>query len=1540
MRYYVLLGLVCVSCALGMSQEERQVFLHNDLHIPSTSESKFTIDTWPDNNCHPDNGCYAIIQLEELPDEAQVSEMNELGISLLEYIPNKSYLARYQGSTTLELPSYITAITSISGAHKRPEASLSSNNSQEDGEVYDLVAVPFPGVNTVQLSQRLISLGAQITAYYPEYIYYQILPELLPDVLACPQLMFTEPQPTPFVPEGQGANSNGRINSLYQGPGQGYDGTGVSMAIGDDGRVVHLDIKGRLIDHTQYNTGDHGELTVGMAAGAGNIDPSAQGAAPGATVHLFDINPHEHLLNAIANYQQDRIVVTSTSYGDGCGDSYYIPAQSIDAQVSSLPVLLHFFSAGNHANDPCFNAYGMLGPAADGSYYNTITGGRKTAKNVMAIGNTYGNDLLVSSSSRGPTTDGRLKPDLVVQGQLDNTLGSNNTYRLSSGTSAAAPTAAGAATGLYQYYREANNGADPSSALIKAVMLNSADDLGIQGPDFSYGWGRLNAGKSLRVLQNQQYFSSDISHGQQQSFQLYIPPGTIEMKAMLYWHDPAGSLLSSRALVNDLDFSIQAPNNQKHLPWLPSHAAHLDSLSRPALPGVDRINNAEQVVLNNPVSGIYNLQVNGFQIPLGPQNFYIVYELIQTPMAFTFPEDGSTFVPNEQVIIGWDATGNAHSFGLDFSIDGGQSWQVIDNAIAGSSRNYQWYPPYNTSSSQLKFRLRRTNQQIISTGQAVLSAVPEFSISYQDANHAVLSWDAIPNASEYRIYLIGERYMGAIGSSTSTTYQAAAVVGEEYWYSVAPVFANNQEGRRAIAKYYEHYGCESNVRLSLQFDRYPGETAWSILDSDGEIRHSGGPYIDNPAHSFLEEIVCLPPGCFTLVVTDAYSDGMCCENGDGWFLLTDSNGNELASGGDFSSMSYQLFCVEPDQQSELSLETTIVNAVSCNGATDGTAYVTASGGTGNYTYNWSNNQNSPILNNVAAGQYTVTVSDGQQTAVASLTIEEPTAIIVNINSQAANCQDGIIVLQIFGGQAPYDINWSDGASGTVRTGLSAGDYFAIVQDSNGCLSSVSVNVAIGSPLLIQLDGQAPSCSAENSGAIQASISGGSGNYQIIWSNGEQNTTTINGLNSGTYSITVIDGICTQSASITLDAPSGYLANLISSPPSCSDSQDGLISAAVFGGLPPFSYQWSNGATTSTIFNVTPGFYQVTISDALGCTIVRNTTLTAPTPLLVSANIQNATPDTGGSISLDISGGTADYAVLWDHGAVGAQLFNLLPASYQAQVIDQSNCSTSITVIVEYDEPSNPEPHYCPVTGVNTNYEWIEAVIFNNETNTSGNDSGYGDYTNIIFEAISGTSQSISLHTGYSSTVYREYWAVWIDYNNDQDFTDLGEKVLALGPEFNSVSSSFQIPANIEGSRRMRVSMQYGSSPSPCANPSYGEVEEYTIAISPANDPNLRSAPPSLAPLTTTSPEVSTDNWSAFPNPSSGWIQLEGESIKTELLNIEVYDLQGKLIQAHPQQADQGFFKTNLDISQVKPGLYMIRVTGQDWSETIRILKIQ
>lgn len=711
MRHFVWAVLVCVFATAGKTQTENIIFLNNATIEPTRSEDKSLQLYWPTNNCDTENGCYAIVQISDALTAADRAELSALGIRLHRYIPNLAYLATYTGASPLVLPDVIVDVFPIQPHNKRPHNPLGTGISAEGGTHYNLVGIPFPGVSLAGLSADLAARGAVVTAVRDQMLYFRIGVDVLPAVLACPSLQYIESAPSLPIPEGNIGRTSSRATRLNILPGAGWDGTGIGISIADDGRVRHKDLQGRLLDNSTYDSGVHAEMTTGIAAGAGNIDPTAMGTAPGATIHLFDINGYAHLGNAPLYLTARGIPITSTSYGEACGDTYQLATAAIDDQVFQNSALFHVFSAGNHGNDPCANPYSWLGPNSFGQYHNTITGGRKAGKNVLAVGNVTSDDQLVLSSSIGPTPDGRIKPDLAAMGQLDYTMGANNAYQYSSGTSAAAPNVAGSVAGLYQYYRHANAGAYPASGLIKAILLNTADDMGVDGPDFRYGWGRANAGKALQVLQSGQYIQGSVQHGQQLSFQLPIAAGTQRVKLMLAWTDPAGSVLSPKALVNDLDLKLELPNGQQRLPWIPSSAANLDSLNREARPGLDRINNMEQVVMTNPAPGYYNIIVNGHLVPEGPQAFYIVYELEMMPMRLVSPQQGTRYVPGEQVLIAWDAVPNGQAFALEYSTNNGQTWTATANNISPKQLGHTWTVP-NVPTHQLKFRLTRAGQSV------------------------------------------------------------------------------------------------------------------------------------------------------------------------------------------------------------------------------------------------------------------------------------------------------------------------------------------------------------------------------------------------------------------------------------------------------------------------------------------------------------------------------------------------------------------------------------------------------------------------------------------------------------------------------------------------------------------------------------------------------------------------------------------------------------------------------------------------------------
>jgi hypothetical protein len=154
-----------------------------------------------------------------------------------------------------------------------------------------------------------------------------------------------------------------------------------------------------------------------------------------------------------------------------------------------------------------------------------------------------------------------------------------------------------------------------------------------------------------------------------------------------------------------------------------------------------------------------------------------------------------------------------------------------------------------------------------------------------------------------------------------------------------------------------------------------------------------------------------------------------------------------------------------------------------------------------------------------------------------------------------------------------------------------------------------------------------------------------------------------------------------------------------------------------------------------------------------------------------------------------------------------------------------NCLTSCG-----PPPPPPPPAYCSSNGTNTNYEYVNKVVLGSINNTSGNNGGYGNYITLNTNLNPGTSYTITLTPGFSSGSFPEFWRVWIDYNGDLDWADTGEQV-AQGSGSSAINLSFTVPSGTTtGSKRMRVSMQYGAYPPTCGSFTYGEVEDYTILI--------------------------------------------------------------------------------------------------------------
>ncbi len=175
---------------------------------------------------------------------------------------------------------------------------------------------------------------------------------------------------------------------------------------------------------------------------------------------------------------------------------------------------------------------------------------------------------------------------------------------------------------------------------MKAIICNTANDLGNPGPDYSYGFGRMNLLRAVRLLDSARYFSGAARQASVDASSITVPANTAQLKVFLYWQDPAASPFAPLALVNDLDLQVIGPDGATTLPYI------LDTLpanvTNPATRGEDHINNMEQVVIDNPQAGAYTIKIKGTRIAQNNQQGYIVtYDPAPKEVELTYPFAGA-----------------------------------------------------------------------------------------------------------------------------------------------------------------------------------------------------------------------------------------------------------------------------------------------------------------------------------------------------------------------------------------------------------------------------------------------------------------------------------------------------------------------------------------------------------------------------------------------------------------------------------------------------------------------------------------------------------------------------------------------------------------------------------------------------------------------------------------------------------------------------------------------------------------------------------
>jgi gliding motility-associated-like protein len=452
-------------------------------------------------------------------------------------------------------------------------------------------------------------------------------------------------------------------------------------------------------------------------------------------------------------------------------------------------------------------------------------------------------------------------------------------------------------------------------------------------------------------------------------------------------------------------------------------------------------------------------------------------------------------------------------------------------------------------------------------------------------------------------------------------------------------------------------------------------------------------------------------------------------------------------------------------QAALSASISAQTNVSCYGGNNGSAMVTASGGTVPYTYLWSpvSGKTSDTANNLTAGTYTVTVTDSNGcTAIAIAIITQPQAALsASISSQTnVSCyggNNGSAMVTASGGTVPYTYSWSPASGKTSDTAnnLVAGTYTVTVTDSNGCMATA---IAIISQPLAALSASISaqtnvSCYGGNNGSAMVTASGGTVPYTYSWSPASGKTSdTANNLTAGTYTVTVTDSNgCMATAIAIITQPQASLSASISAQTnvSCYGGNNGSAMVTASGGTVPYTYSWSpaSGKTSDSANNLVAGTYTVTVTDSNGCMATAIAIITQPQAAL-SASISLQTNvlcygGNNGSATVTVSGGTVPYTYLWSpaSGKTSDTANNLTAGTYTVTVTDSNGCTTTATAIITQ-----------PLAALSTSVNVSSATICSGSLDTvsvsvSG---GTGSYS-YSWSPVEGNTDSITVNPSVTTT---------------------------------------------------------------------------------------------------------------------------------------------------------------------------------------------
>lgn len=741
-----------------------------------------------------------------------------------------------------------------------------------------------------------------------------------------------------------------------------------------------------------------------------------------------------------------------------------------------------------------------------------------------------------------------------------------------------------------------------------------------------------------------------------------------------------------------------------------------------------------------------------------------------------------------------------------------------------------------------------------------------------------------------------------------------------------------------------------------------------------DITISGGsePYLiswtkegDGSFSSSSEDLTNLSPGTYDLTVTDA-------------------NG---------SVVTLEVFIDEP-----LLLEATAGGTNNlCFGEVNGTASVLAGGGTAPYTYLWSNGATTDEIINLAAGVYTVTVTDANGcTATASYEVTQPTLLTASISNNSTACSN-IATVTAGGGTPGYSYLWSNGSTSATISGVPVGTYTVTVTDANGCTATASINLTVAEAFNPSASVTHVSCFGTSTGVITVTNANGTApfTFSIDGINFVPGTMpySFTGLAAGTYTVAVRDvNGCTGFITKTINQPAQLLAVLTSVQSTCYGLSTGSISVTVTGGSGALSYNWTgpNGftSTSKNLSSLATGNYSLVVTDANGCTAgLPAVVVPSFNPITINPVIINVSCKGGnnGSITLNTSGGTGNFSYLWNTGATTSSLSNLFAGSnYKVTITDigsgctlpqqtlvvtepSSQLSLRIDSTVEVLGCNTPGKIYVSGSGGTAPYQF---KLNNGSYQSSGTFTGLagGSYTVWITDANGCTSSQIAT---VSDKGKDQYETCVPGKNNNNNKTNACTIALGTSVEARIGTSAdidyFKFVVSSPGSYNLTLAhptdnysfvlstgtTNLSATSSTATTKTYmiATTGTYYVIVTPvtASDSSLICYQFSVTTASSSvssgsKPQRETDVLTgnerfainAFPNPSGSYFNLKVETGSNEKMSLRVVDISGRIIEERQNLQPQQIIRLG---DRYLNGVYIAEIIQGANRKAIRLVKM-